>query len=48
MIHMKSDGKHFPDNQTLYARCGDWFAQVCCLISFLAVFIAVIRKTSVI
>lgn len=47
MIHMKSDGKRFPENQTLYARYGDWFAEICCLISFLAVFIAVIRKTSV-
>jgi apolipoprotein N-acyltransferase len=46
MIHMKSDGKSFSENYTLYSRYGDWFAQVCCLVSLLAVFRALIRKTS--
>lgn len=34
------------DNRTFYARYGDWFAQACCLISFLAMVIALFRRPS--
>ncbi len=35
-----------PNGTTLYARYGDWFAQVCCLISFWAIWMALHRKST--
>jgi apolipoprotein N-acyltransferase len=46
MIRVKSDGNSSPMKRTLYGRYGDWFAQICCLVSFFALFLALIRKTS--
>jgi apolipoprotein N-acyltransferase len=46
MIHLRSDDRSSPEERTLYNRYGDWFAQICCLVSFLAIFLALIRKTS--
>lgn len=43
-IPLKNMGKTLSDNKTFYARYGDWLAQICCLISFLAMIIAIFRK----
>jgi apolipoprotein N-acyltransferase len=35
-----------PNGSTLYARYGDWFAQGCCLISFLVILVTLLRKST--
>ncbi len=47
-IQVKPNGVRFSDHQTLYAKYGDWFAQVCCLVSLLTILIALIRKSTAI
>lgn len=47
-IHLKPDGADFSKHLTPYARYGDWFAQMCCLISLVALFAALFRKTAIV
>ena len=45
-IHLKPNGADFSRHLTLYSRYGDWFAQMCCLVSLVAVLAALFRKTA--
>ncbi len=45
-IHLKPNGVDFSKHLTPYARYGDWFAQMCCLISLVALLAALFRKTA--
>jgi len=43
-IPLKRTEKTLSDNRTFYTKYGDWFALGCCLISFMAIVIALFRK----
>ncbi len=43
-IPLKQKESVFSDNRTFYAKHGDWFAILCCLISFAAIAAAILRK----